>query len=45
MNGRCGGNIPPVGDFPGLCLDDSSLGVNGADFVTVFPAGFNAAST
>jgi hypothetical protein len=45
MKGRCGGNIPPVGDFPGLCLDDSSLGVNGADFVTVFPASINVAST
>lgn len=45
MKGRCSGNIPPVGDFPGLCLNDSPLGVNNADFATVFPAGINAAST
>lgn len=45
MNGHCSGNIPPVGDFPGLCLNDSPLGVNNADFATVFPAGINPAST
>jgi beta-glucosidase len=45
MYGRCVGNIPPISDFPGLCLDDSPLGVRHADFVTVFPAGINAAST
>ena len=45
MNGRCSGNIPPFGDFPGLCLSDSPLGVHGVDFATVFPAGINAAST
>ena len=27
MGGRCVGNIPAVGDFPGLCLEDSPLGV------------------
>jgi hypothetical protein len=45
MNGRCVGNIPPVNDFPGLCLEDSPLGVRFADFATVFPAAINAAST
>jgi hypothetical protein len=45
--GRCVGNIPPIinNDFPGLCLNDSPLGVRLADFVTVFPAAINAAST
>ena len=45
MNGRCVGNIAPIENFPGLCLEDSPLGVRSADFVTVFPAGINAAST
>ncbi|KAH8822732.1 glycoside hydrolase family 3 protein [Flagelloscypha sp. PMI_526] len=46
QNGRCVGNIPPVGDkFPGLCLEDSPLGVRFADFVTAFPAAINAAAT
>jgi hypothetical protein len=45
MNGRCVGNIAPIDDFPGLCLEDSPLGVRLADFVTVFPAAINAAST
>jgi beta-glucosidase len=45
MNGRCVGNIAPIDDFPGLCLEDSPLGVRLADFATVFPAGINAAST
>jgi hypothetical protein len=44
-NGLCVGNIPPVGDFPGLCLEDSPLGVRFADFVTAFPAGINGATT
>jgi hypothetical protein len=44
-NGRCVGNTPPVGDFPGLCLEDSPLGVRFADFATAFPAGINAATT
>jgi len=45
QNGRCIGNIAPIDDFPGLCLEDSPLGVRPADFVTAFPAGINAAST
>jgi hypothetical protein len=44
-NGRCVGNIAPIGDFPGLCLEDAPLGVRFADFATVFPAAINAAST
>ncbi|KAI9457434.1 beta-glucosidase [Lactarius psammicola] len=43
--GRCVGNIPPVGDFPGLCLEDSPLGVRFADFATAFPAPITAATT
>ncbi|KAF9025179.1 glycoside hydrolase family 3 protein [Hymenopellis radicata] len=44
--GRCVGNIPPIGKgFPGLCLEDSPLGVRLADFVTAFPTGVNAAAT
>ncbi|KAI9459354.1 glycoside hydrolase superfamily [Boletus coccyginus] len=45
MNGPCVGNIPPVVDFPGLCLQDSPLGVRFTDLVTSFPAGITAAST
>ena len=45
MNGRCDGNVAPIEDFPGLCLQDSPVGVLHADFATVFPAGINAAST
>ncbi|KAI9432198.1 beta-glucosidase [Lactarius indigo] len=45
QDGRCVGNTPSVGDFPGLCLDDSPLGVRFADFATVFPAAINAATT
>ena len=44
-NGRCVGNIPSINDFPGLCLEDSPLGVRLADFATVFPAAINAAAT
>ncbi|KAH9958148.1 glycoside hydrolase family 3 protein [Russula dissimulans] len=44
-NGLCVGNIASIDDFPGLCLEDSPLGVRFADFVTAFPAGINAAST
>ncbi|KAF8487505.1 beta-glucosidase [Russula ochroleuca] len=44
-NGRCIGNIAPIDDFSGLCLEDSPLGVRLADFVTVFPAAINAVST
>ena len=45
VGGLCVGNTPPVGDFPGLCLEDSPLGVRSADFATTFPAGINAATT
>ncbi|KAE9407346.1 glycoside hydrolase family 3 protein [Gymnopus androsaceus JB14] len=45
MNGLCVGNIGKIGDFPGLCLEDSPLGVRDADLVTGFPAGINSAST
>jgi len=47
QRGRCVGNIPaiPGQDFPGLCLQDSPLGVRFADFVSAFPAGINVAST
>lgn len=47
QNGRCVGNIGPVPskNFPGLCLQDSPLGVRLTDFVSAFPAGINAAAT
>ncbi|KAI1795339.1 glycoside hydrolase superfamily [Ganoderma leucocontextum] len=45
MGGRCVGNTPPAGSFPGLCLEDSPLGVRFTDFVTAFPAGVNTAAT
>ncbi|KAH7924411.1 family 3 glycoside hydrolase [Leucogyrophana mollusca] len=45
INGRCVGNIGAVGPFPGLCLEDSPLGVRETDFVTAFPAGITTAST
>ncbi|KAI9466578.1 beta-glucosidase [Lactarius psammicola] len=45
QGGRCSGNIPSVGNFSGLCIQDSALGVGQADFVTAFPAGINAAAT
>ncbi|KAJ3733269.1 glycoside hydrolase family 3 protein [Lentinula guzmanii] len=44
-NGLCVGNIGAIRDFPGLCLEDSPLGVRDADFVTAFPAGINSATT
>ncbi|KAF9511516.1 glycoside hydrolase family 3 protein [Hydnum rufescens UP504] len=46
-NGHCVGNIAPLASigFPGLCLEDSPLGVRFADHVTAFPAGINAAAT
>ncbi|KAJ8591217.1 glycoside hydrolase family 3 protein [Rhizopogon salebrosus TDB-379] len=44
-NGLCVGNTPPVGNFPGLCLQDSPTGVRDTDFVTSFPAGITTAST
>ena len=45
--GRCVGNIAeiPTQGFPGLCLEDSPLGVRFADFVSAFPAGINVATT
>lgn len=45
MNGLCVGNIPSVAEFPGLCLQDSPLGVRFTDLVTAFPAGVTTAST
>ncbi|KAH8995015.1 glycoside hydrolase family 3 protein [Lactarius akahatsu] len=46
QGGRCSGNIPPVGgNFSGLCIQESALGVGQADFVTAFPAGINTAAT
>ncbi|KAJ8079874.1 hypothetical protein PM082_016699 [Marasmius tenuissimus] len=45
QNGRCVGNIPSIEDFPGLCLEDSPLGVRFGDFSTAFPAAINAAAT
>jgi beta-glucosidase len=44
-NGLCVGNTAPVGNFPGLCLQDSPLGVRDTDLVTSFPAGITTAST
>ncbi|KAK7047548.1 hypothetical protein VNI00_006315 [Paramarasmius palmivorus] len=43
--GRCVGNIGSVGDWDGLCLQDSPLGVRLADFVTSFSTGINVAAT
>ncbi|EGO02945.1 glycoside hydrolase family 3 protein [Serpula lacrymans var. lacrymans S7.3] len=43
--GLCVGNTPAVGDFPGLCLQDSPLGVRDTDLVTSFPPGITTAST
>ncbi|KAL0950918.1 hypothetical protein HGRIS_007675 [Hohenbuehelia grisea] len=47
MNGNCIGNTPPVPsiNFPGLCLEDSPLGVRSTDLVSAFPAAINVAST
>ncbi|KAL4268064.1 glycosyl hydrolase 3 family protein [Pleurotus pulmonarius] len=47
MNGNCVGNIPSISsiNFPGLCLQDSPLGVRYGDLVSVFPAGINTAAT
>ncbi|KDQ10604.1 glycoside hydrolase family 3 protein [Botryobasidium botryosum FD-172 SS1] len=46
-NGHCVGNIPAMSriGFPGICLDDSPVGVRFADRVSAFPAGINAAAT
>ncbi|KAK7462217.1 hypothetical protein VKT23_007822 [Stygiomarasmius scandens] len=47
MGGRCVGNIAANEDkgFPGLCLEDSPIGVRYGDFVTAFPTGISAAAT
>ncbi|KAF8809832.1 glycoside hydrolase family 3 protein [Phlegmacium glaucopus] len=50
MGGRCVGNIPAIQPtqgrgWPGLCLEDSPLGVRFGDFATSFPAGINAAAS
>ena len=45
QGGLCSGNIPSVGNFSGLCIQASSIGVGLADFVTAFPAGINTAAT
>ncbi|KIY45369.1 glycoside hydrolase family 3 protein, partial [Fistulina hepatica ATCC 64428] len=46
-NGYCVGNTPAIENitFPGLCLQDSPLGVRYTDFNSAFPAGINAATT
>ncbi|KAI0338576.1 hypothetical protein BDW22DRAFT_1362622 [Trametopsis cervina] len=45
-NGLCVGNTPAIpGKFPGLCLEDSPLGVRDTDFVTAFPTAITAAAT
>ncbi|KAF7345699.1 Glycoside hydrolase family 3 protein [Mycena venus] len=46
-NGHCVGNTPAISSisFPGLCLEDSPVGVRDADFVSVFPAAINVAAT
>ncbi|KAH9922145.1 beta-glucosidase [Amylocystis lapponica] len=43
--GRCVGNIGAVGEFPGLCLEDSPTGVRYTNFNTAFPAGITVAAT
>ncbi|CAL1696170.1 unnamed protein product [Somion occarium] len=45
--GKCTGSTPAISDigFPGLCLEDSALGVRNVDKVSAFPAGINAAAT
>ncbi|KDR78168.1 hypothetical protein GALMADRAFT_224540 [Galerina marginata CBS 339.88] len=48
--GRCVGNIGPIEPingrgWPGLCLEDSPLGVRDVDFATSFPAGVNTAAS
>lgn len=47
QKGHCVGNTPAISsiNFPGLCLQDSPLGVRYADKVSVFPAGINVAAT
>ncbi|ESK86004.1 glycoside hydrolase family 3 protein [Moniliophthora roreri MCA 2997] len=48
LPGRCVGNIASLSSnrgWPGLCLQDSPLGVRLADFVTSFSTGLNTAAT
>ncbi|KAF8203069.1 beta-glucosidase [Pholiota molesta] len=47
MDGNCVGNTPAVSSisFPGLCLEDSPVGVRYADFVSAFPPAINVAAT
>ena len=45
QGGPCSGNIASVGNFSGLCIQDSALGVGMTDFVTAFPSGINTAAT
>ncbi|KAJ3970481.1 beta-glucosidase [Lentinula raphanica] len=47
MKGNCVGNTPAISSisFPGLCLEDSPLGVRYADFVSAFPPAINVAAT
>ncbi|KAI5121415.1 hypothetical protein M0805_003187 [Coniferiporia weirii] len=46
-NGACVGNTPSISsiNFPGLCLEDSPLGVRYADQVSAFPPAINVAAT
>ncbi|KAJ6584239.1 glycosyl hydrolase family 3 C-terminal domain-containing protein [Mycena sp. CBHHK59/15] len=46
-NGHCVGNTPEISSisFPGLCLEDSPVGVRDSDLVSVFPAAINVAAT
>ncbi|KZS95892.1 glycoside hydrolase family 3 protein [Sistotremastrum niveocremeum HHB9708] len=47
QKGNCVGNTPPISsiNFPGLCLEDSPLGVRYADYVSAFPPAINVAAT
>ncbi|CAO1621717.1 unnamed protein product [Parajaminaea phylloscopi] len=47
QQGPCVGNIAGIDelDWPGLCLQDSPLGVRFADNVNVYPAGVTSAAT
>ncbi|THH07422.1 hypothetical protein EW145_g3390 [Phellinidium pouzarii] len=47
MKGACVGNTPSISsiNFPGLCIEDSPLGVRYADYVSAFPPAINAAAT
>ncbi|KAF8973771.1 glycoside hydrolase family 3 protein [Flammula alnicola] len=47
QNGNCVGNIPAISSisFPGLCLEDSPLGVRYADNASAFPPAINVAAT